>query len=105
MHNSVRAGVEQIFASLGVGVMCNHRYLGGFLVSQLVRMSFFDQDKVNQWITDTQSLIKIVDICNHRRVTSMLMGSSCSVLFLIVGCLHRWVFLTYVFCQLFLALR
>ena len=31
MNDSVKAEVEQVFASLSIGVMCNHHYLGGFL--------------------------------------------------------------------------
>ena len=32
--------MEQIFAPLGIPVMCNHHYLGGFLGEQAVRDAF-----------------------------------------------------------------
>ena len=49
---------EQLFSSLGIYVVCNHCYLGGF-VGEPVGQTTFVQDKVRQWIADVQKLSKI----------------------------------------------
>ena len=51
---------EQLFSSLGIYIVCNHCYLGGF-VGEPVGQATFVQDKVRQWIADMQKLSKIAE--------------------------------------------
>ena len=57
-YNSYKCDAEQLFSSLGVTVMCNHRYLGGF-IEDTVGQTTFVQDKVCHWIADVKYLSKI----------------------------------------------
>ena len=52
--------LNMLFSSLGISVVCNHRYLGGF-VGEPVGQAAFVQDKVRQWIVDVQRLSRIAE--------------------------------------------
>ena len=54
VDDSVTAETEQIFAPLGNPVVCNHRYLGGFL-GESASWDAFVQDKVQQWVANVWS--------------------------------------------------
>jgi len=54
VHDSYKFDAEQ-FSSLGVSVVCNHRYLGGF-VAESVGQTAFVHDKVCHWIVDINVL-------------------------------------------------
>ena len=60
VNNSFKADAEQVFAPLGIPVVCNHHYLGRFLGEPAGRDAFV-QDKVNQWIVNVQSLSKMAE--------------------------------------------
>ena len=53
VDDSVKAEAEQIFAPLGILVVCNHHYLGEFLSDSAVGDAFV-QNKVHQWVADVQ---------------------------------------------------
>ena len=55
IHDSYKSNAEQLFSSLGVSVVCIHRYLGGF-IGELTGQASFVQDKVHCWIADVQCL-------------------------------------------------
>ena len=56
--DSYKCNAEQLFSSLGVSVVCNHRYLGAF-IGDTVGQATFVQDKVCHWIADVKRLSKI----------------------------------------------
>ena len=58
IHDSYKSNAEQLFSSLGVSVVCNHRYLGGF-TGELTGLASFVRDKVHRCIADVQCLSKI----------------------------------------------
>ena len=58
VDDSVKVEAEQIFAPLGIPVVCNDCYLGGLLGESAGRDAFV-QDKMHQWVADVQSLIKM----------------------------------------------
>ena len=41
IHDSYKSNAEQLFSSLGVSVVCNHRYLGGFIGELTGQASLF----------------------------------------------------------------
>ena len=49
-----------MFSPLGVSVVCNHCYLGGF-IGELTGQASFVRDKVHRWIADVQCLSKIAE--------------------------------------------
>ena len=60
IHDSYKSNAEQLFSPLGVSVVCNHRYLGGF-IGELTGQASFVRDKVHRWIADVQCLSKIAE--------------------------------------------
>ena len=60
IHDSYKSNAEQLFSPLGVSVVCNHRYLGGF-IGELSGQASFVQDKVHRWIADVQCLSTIAE--------------------------------------------
>ena len=58
MNYSVKAETVQIFAPLGIPVVCSYCYLGGFLGKSAGRDAFV-QDKEHQWVADVWSLTKM----------------------------------------------
>ena len=40
VHNSFKFDAEQIFSSSGISVVCNHRYLGGFIGESISQTAF-----------------------------------------------------------------
>ena len=60
VYDSHRCDAEQLFSSLNVSVVCNHRYLGGF-VGDITGQATFVQDKVCHWIADVNCLSKIAE--------------------------------------------
>ena len=60
IHDSYKSNAEQLFSSLGISVVCNHRYLGGF-IGELTGQASFVRDKVHRWIADVQCLSKIAE--------------------------------------------
>ena len=60
VHDSYRCDAEQLFSSLNVSVVCNHRYLGGF-IGDITGQATFVQDKVCHWIADVKCLSKIAE--------------------------------------------
>ena len=58
VNDSFKVDAEHLFSSLGVPVVCNHRYLGGF-IGEPAGQTAFVQDKVHQWIAPVQSYSKI----------------------------------------------
>ena len=59
VHDSYRCDAEK-FSSLNVSVVCNHRYLGGF-IGDITGQAIFVQDKVCHWIADVKCLSKIAE--------------------------------------------
>ena len=62
VHDSYMFQPEQLFSSLGVSVVCNHRYRRGF-IGETVGQTTFVQDKVCHWIGAVKCLSKIAK--NH----------------------------------------
>ena len=60
IHDSYKFDAEQLFSPLGVSVVCNHHYLGGF-IGELTGQASFVRDKVHRWIADVQCLSKIAE--------------------------------------------
>jgi len=60
VHDSYQFDAEQLFSSLGVSVVCNHHYLGGF-IGESDGQTAFVQNKVRQWIADVLKLFKIAE--------------------------------------------
>ena len=60
VHDSYRCDAEKIFSSLNVSVVCNHRYLGGF-IGDITGQAIFVQDKVCHWIANVKCLSKIAE--------------------------------------------
>ena len=60
IHDSYKSNAEQLFSSLGISVVCNHHYLGGF-IGELTGQASFVRDKVHRWIADVQCLSKIAE--------------------------------------------
>ena len=58
VHDSYKYDAEQLFSSLGVSVVCNHRYLRG-IIGETVGQTTFVQDKLCYWIGDVKCLSKI----------------------------------------------
>ena len=60
VHDSYKCDTEQLFSSLGVSVVCNHHYLGGF-ISDTVGQATLVQDKLCHWIADVKCLSKLAE--------------------------------------------
>ena len=56
VHDSFKLDAEQLFSSLGVSVVCNHRYLGDFIGEPLVRLPLFRIRCINGLLLFTVSL-------------------------------------------------
>ena len=50
----------KLFSFLGVSVLCNHHYFGGF-IGETVGQATFGQDKVCHWIANVKYLSKIAE--------------------------------------------
>ena len=55
VDSASKCAVEHLFGPLGVKIVCDHRFLGGFLGGALARDAFV-LDKVHQLISDIQHL-------------------------------------------------
>ena len=55
-----KSNAEQLFSSLGISVVCNDRYLGGFFGEPAGWVSFV-REKIHRWIADVQCLSKIAE--------------------------------------------
>ena len=55
-----QSAAEDLFGSLGVEVVCGHRFLGGFLGDASTREAFV-LGKVNQWVSDIQHLSRMAE--------------------------------------------
>jgi len=58
VDSTSKCAVEHLFGPLGVKVVCDHRFLGGFLGGATARDAFV-LDKVHQWISDIQHLSRM----------------------------------------------
>ena len=55
---SLRSTAEQLFGPLGVKIVCDQRFLGGFLGGAVARDSFI-LEKVHHWVSDIKNLSRV----------------------------------------------
>ena len=65
VNDSYKSNAELLFSSLGISVVCNHRYLGDFIGEPAGQASFV-QDKIHHWIVDVQRLSRIAEKQPHQ---------------------------------------
>ena len=65
----IHISLAELFSSLGISVVCTHRYLGGFISEGQVS---FVQDKIHHWITNVQRLFRIAEKLPHTAITKYL---------------------------------
>ena len=58
VDSASRSSAEQLFGPLGVKIVCDHRFLGGFLGGSAARSSFV-LGKVHQWVLDIKNLSRV----------------------------------------------
>ena len=79
VHHSHRCDAEQLFSSLNV--VCNHRYLGGF-IGDITGQATFVQDKVCHWIADVKCLSKIAEKQPQAAFAALVKSLQCEWQFL-----------------------
>ena len=80
VHDSYRCDAEK-FSSLNVSVVCNHRYLGGF-IRDITGQAIFVQDKVCHWIADVKCLSKIAEKQPQAAFAALVKSLQCEWIFL-----------------------
>ena len=81
VHDSYRCDAEKLFSSLNVSVVCNHRYLGGF-IGDITGQAIFVQDKVCHWIADVKCLSKIAEKQPQAAFAALVKSLQCEWQFL-----------------------
>ena len=76
-----RSAAERLFGSLGVEVVCDHRFLGGFLGNVSARDAFVCT-KVDQWVSDIQHLSHMAELQPQAAYAALTKSLQCEWIFL-----------------------